>query len=80
MATIKTNFGVGGANIPPSGAGGTPTIAQTLRDIADDLSGIQPAESVAPAAVDLATVLVLAEELRTIINAVEAVTLLTIKG
>lgn len=35
MATIKTDFGAGGAGLNP--AAGSPDIAQALRDVADDL-------------------------------------------
>ena len=37
MTSIKTRFGVGGANLAPGGHG-RPTLATTLRDIADDLN------------------------------------------
>lgn len=42
MATIKQNFGEGGANLTPAGQG-EPTLAQTLRDIADDLAMLKAA-------------------------------------
>lgn len=35
MTTIKKDFGSGGANLVPNG-GAKPTLAETLRDIADD--------------------------------------------
>jgi len=38
MAAIRTDFGQGGANLAPGGASGTPDLATTLRDIADDLA------------------------------------------
>lgn len=41
MATIKTSFGSGGANITPSGASAQPSLATALRDIADDLTMIR---------------------------------------
>lgn len=47
MTTIKTDFGTGGANLAPGGAAGLPTLAETLRDVADDLAALKPA---APAA------------------------------
>jgi hypothetical protein len=43
MAAIKTDFGTGGANLAPGGAAGSPTLAEALRDIADDLAAIKPA-------------------------------------
>lgn len=41
MATITTQFGTGGANLAPSDAQGAPSLATTLRDIADDLTEIR---------------------------------------
>lgn len=41
MSTITLKFGSGGANIVPGGSGGTPGLAKTLRDIADDLTAIR---------------------------------------
>ncbi len=38
MATILSTFGAGGANIAPVYAHGSPSLAGTLRDIADDLT------------------------------------------
>jgi hypothetical protein len=38
MTAIPTTFGSGGANLAPGGAAGTPTLATTLREIADDLA------------------------------------------
>lgn len=43
MAAIKIDFGTGGANLAPGGAAGSPTLAEALRDIADDLAAIKPA-------------------------------------
>jgi hypothetical protein len=40
MAEIKENFGFGGANLTPGGGAGTPTLAEALRDVADDLAGV----------------------------------------
>ncbi len=42
MATIPENFGSGGANLTPKGQG-SPTLAQALRDIADDLAMLKAA-------------------------------------
>lgn len=41
MTAIKEDFGRGGANTVPSGAQGEPTLAETLRDIADDLANLR---------------------------------------
>lgn len=41
MANITTSFGVGGANLAPGGSAGSPDLATTLRDIADDLQTIK---------------------------------------
>jgi len=43
MAVIKENFGEGGANLVPEGAQGSPTLAEVLRDIADDLAMLKAA-------------------------------------
>ncbi|AGK61497.1 hypothetical protein Asulf_01514 [Archaeoglobus sulfaticallidus PM70-1] len=42
MVAIKENFGEGGANLTPAGQG-EPTLAQALRDIADDLAMLKAA-------------------------------------
>jgi len=80
MAEIKTNFGFGGANVVPSGAQGKPTLAQALRDIADDLANLQVAEITSPDATDLATALTLVNEIKGALNTVAGETLLTTKG
>ena len=41
MASITINFGVGGSNLIPGGAGGNPSLATVLRDIADDLAALR---------------------------------------
>lgn len=41
MATILPNFGTGGANLTPTRASGTPSLAEALRDIADDLTALR---------------------------------------
>jgi hypothetical protein len=43
MAAIARLFGSGGANLAPQDQAGSPSLATALRDIADDLAGIQPA-------------------------------------
>ena len=40
MSAIKTDFGAGGAGLTPKNTRG-PTLAEALRDIADDLADIQ---------------------------------------
>jgi len=42
MATIRDNFGSGGANLTHKGQG-QPSLAQALRDIADDLAMLKTA-------------------------------------
>lgn len=41
MASIKTDFGSGGAGLTPGGASGTPDLATALRDMADDLATVK---------------------------------------
>ena len=53
MAGISTRFGSGGSGLTPGGSSGTPDLATVLRDIADDLAGIQAA---APEGDDVAAV------------------------
>jgi hypothetical protein len=48
MAAIKTDFGTGGSNLTPGGSSGSPSLAEALRDVADDLAALKPA---APTAV-----------------------------
>ena len=43
MATITTEFGSGGSNLAPNEAQGAPTLASTLRDVADDFTAIRAA-------------------------------------
>lgn len=40
MAAISTRFGSGGANLAPGGSAGSPSLAEALRDIADDLAAM----------------------------------------
>lgn len=80
MTTIKENFAEGGKNMAPSGATGTPTLAQTLRDIADDFTGIKVGQVTSADATDLATCITLVNEIKALINTADAHTLLTQKG
>ncbi len=41
MSTIVKSFGTGGANLTPAGSSGEPSLAQALRDIADDFEEIR---------------------------------------
>jgi hypothetical protein len=43
MVAISKRFGSGGANLQPGGASGTPTLAEALRDVAEDLAALKPA-------------------------------------
>lgn len=79
MSAIKTNFGAGGRNIAPHGQG-TPTLASALRDVADDLAGMQTVAIASPDATDLASALLLVNEIKVALNTIAAVTLLTTKG
>lgn len=40
MSAIKDSFGTGGSNLTPAGSSGEPSLAEALRDVADDLAGI----------------------------------------
>ena len=52
MATIKENFGHGGANMVPQGSQGVPALAEVLRDIADDLEALHTAFTTLTAKID----------------------------
>lgn len=43
MAKITRRFGSAGANLTPTGSAGQPSLADALRDVADDLAGLKPA-------------------------------------
>jgi hypothetical protein len=47
MAAIPPRFGSGGANLAPGGAAGSPSLAEALRDVADDLAALKPTPVVA---------------------------------
>ena len=82
MSVITPKFGSGGANLTPGGAGGKPTLADTLRDIADDLGSLRPTKVNAADATAAygAGEQALLNELKTKINALAAVVLKTTKG
>jgi hypothetical protein len=48
MAEISPRFGSGGANLTPGGASGSPSLADALRDIADDLAALKPGAIATP--------------------------------
>jgi hypothetical protein len=52
MTTILANFGEGGANLPPNGSC-DPTLAVSLRDIADDIAALSTLAAVATAVPDV---------------------------
>ena len=82
MAKISKRFGSGGANLVPGGAGGQPVLADTLRDIADDLAALRPAPIAAAdaSAAYGAGEQALLNELKAKVNAMAAVVLKTTKG
>ena len=81
MAKISRRFGSGGANLTPGGASGQPSLADALRDIADDLAALRPAKinaADASAAYGAAEQQLL-NELKAKVNAIAAVVLKTTK-
>ena len=89
MTTIPKGYGWGGSGLVPGGAGGSPAIDDTLRDVADDLAALKGGATLpaltSPPGSDAATVQTLVNEIRTKWNALAAsgsggVTLKTIKG
>ena len=82
MAKITTRFGSGGANLTPGGAAGQPTLADALRDIADDLAAFKPVRIAAADATAAygAGEQALLNELKAKVNALAAVVLKTTKG
>lgn len=82
MSAITPRFGSGGANSAPGGSGGQPCLADALRDIADDLSGMKPS---AVASADAGATYgtgeqALLNELKAKVNALAAVVLKTTKA
>jgi len=82
MAKITTRFGSGGANLTPGGAAGQPSLADALRDIADDLAALKPVRIAAADATAAygAGEQALLNELKAKVNALAAVVLKTSKG
>ncbi len=66
MAAIPTNFGFGGANLTPGKGAGIPTLAEALRDVADDLADRSNITS--PDATDLASAQTLVNEIKAALN------------
>lgn len=88
MSAIGTDFGSGGSNLTP-GAGGDPSLATTLRDIADDLAGVKGATIAAPAlaaftdppsAAEMALLRTLVNEMRAALISTAGATLKTTKA
>jgi hypothetical protein len=82
MAAISERFASGGANLPPGGAAGTPTLAEALREVADDLAALKPTAVVAADAGGTygAGEQALLNELKAKVNALAAVVLKTTKA
>ena len=82
MAAIGKKFGSGGANLVPGGSAGTPTLAEALRDVADDLAALRPTAVAAPDAGGAygANEQALLNELKAKVNALAAVVLKTTKA
>lgn len=90
MTAIPENFGEGGANLAPQGAAGEPTLAVTLREIADDLDGLQipaitspdplPAAGANPTKAEYDASVAVLVEIKTKLNAIAAATLKTTKA
>lgn len=82
MAAISKQFGSGGANLAPGGSAGKPSLAEALRDVADDLAALKPtvvAAADAGAAYGAAEQTLL-NELKAKVNALAAVVLKTTKA
>jgi hypothetical protein len=82
MGAISKQFGSGGANLAPGGSAGKPTLAEALRDVADDLAALKPttvAAADAGAAYGAAEQALL-NELKAKVNALAAVVLKTTKA
>lgn len=70
MTIITTRFGEGGAPMVPEGCDSQPSLQQTLRDIADDLNGVQVAKITSPDATDPPSSYLLINEIKTKLNAI----------
>jgi hypothetical protein len=82
MSKISRRFGSGGSNLTPGGSAGQPTLADALRDVADDLLALRPT----PVASVNATAAygpgeqALLNELKAKVNAMAAIVLKTTKS
>jgi hypothetical protein len=81
MAALSKRFGSGGANLAPGGSAGTPTLAEALRDVADDLAALRPEAVATPDAGGAygANEQALLNELKAKVNALAAAVLKTTK-
>lgn len=81
MAKISTRFGSGGANLTPGGASGQPSLADALRDVADDLAALRPKQITAAdaSAAYGAAEQQLLNQLKATVNAIAAAVLKTTK-
>ncbi len=82
MAAITPRFGSGGANVAPGGSAGQPSLADVLRDVADDLAALKPAAvaSADASATYGAPEQALLNELKAKVNALAAAVLKTTKA
>ena len=79
MAQINLDFGETGSAEHAS-HGEQPTLADAMRDVADDLANSRPATIASADASDLATAQTLVNEIKAALNAATGTTLLTTKG
>jgi hypothetical protein len=78
MTVIKKDFGM--ADSADHKSGGKRNIANAMRDVADDLAGIQVATIASADASDLGTAITLVNEIKGALNTNAAHALLTTKG
>lgn len=82
MGAISKRFGSGGANLQPGGSAGSPSLADALRDIAEDLASLKPTAVATPdaGAAYGANEQALLNELKAKVNALAAIVLKTTKA
>lgn len=82
MPGISPRFGSGGANLAPGGSSGSPSLADALRGIADDLAALKPTAIAASDATGTygAGEQALLNELKAKVNALAAAVLITTKA
>lgn len=78
MAVIKEDFGY--ADSADHASGGGPSLALAMRDVADDLATCAPVELVEDDATDLASAILLVNEIKGMLNTKAAVAIKTTKG